>query len=417
MKKVLAILALVCMSMTLMAQGQKDETAAPERQTLSMFEYIGETATEAFTMMGEAFESENPQIDFTLETIKTEYNTVLKAKDAAGKLPDIFQASSPGEPALTPYLNAGKLQPITDFAAIRRLSSDMQDSLRFSDGEIYIFPMTTTARGLIYNTEIFKEIGYDSFPNTLDGLAEACVKLQAAGYIPFASGAADGWTVGSLVYQCGHEIFASKDFASRMTAGTASHKEIKEIFGFIDLFRDNSQKNYMSSDYSNSISLYAQQKAAMIVQGPWATDAIAELAPEVVDISRMTGIPYTNDASRNKLYLDYNGYFVVSSTADTQVADDFLDFVVAGSGREIFASTLKQINPFGISFEANAVFQSIFEEVNADNAFSEIQYMNAPDGWWQNQALIMQEYLMGALTQDQMLQRLDAEWASLASAQ
>ncbi len=55
--------------------------------------------------------------------------------------------------------------------------------------------------------------------------------------------------------------------------------------------------------------------------------------------------------------------------------------------------------------------------MNADNAISEIQYMNAPDGWWQNQALLMQEYLMGALTQDQMLERLDAEWASLVSAQ
>lgn len=407
---------LVCISMTLMAQGQKDEAAAPQKQTLSMFEYIGETATEAFNQMGEAFEKENPTIDFTLETIKTEYNTVLKAKDAAGKLPDIFQASSPGEPALTAYLKAGKLQPVTDFAAIKRLGADMQNSLRFSDGEIYIFPMTTTARGLIYNTEIFKKIGYTTFPNTLDELAIACEKLKAAGYIPFASGAADGWTVGSLVYQCGQEVFASKDFGPRMDAGKASHKEIKGVFGFIDLFRDNSQKNYMSSDYSNSIALYAQQKAAMIVQGPWATDAIAELAPEVVDVSRMTGIPYTNDPAKNKLYLDYNGYFVVSSTADTKTADAFLDFVVAGAGREIFSSKLKQINPFGIGFEANAVYQSIFDEIQKNNAISEIQYMNAPDGWWQNQALVMQEYLMGALTQDQVLERLDTEWASLVTA-
>lgn len=417
MKKALLVGLVLLMSMALFAQGQKDAPVQEEKQTLSMFEYIGETATEAFSQMGEAFEMENPNVDFTLETIKTEYNTVLKAKDAAGKLPDIFQASSPGEPALKAYIDAGKLAPITDFAAIGRLSADMQDSLRFSDGEIYVFPMTTTARGLIYNTEIFKEIGYDSFPNTLDELAVACDKLQAAGYIPFASGAADGWTVGSLVYQCGHEIFASKDFGARMNAGTASHMEIKGIFDFIDLFRDNSQDNYMSSDYSNSIALYAQQKAAMIIQGPWATDAIGELAPEVVDVSKMTGIPYTNDAARNKLYLDYNGYFVVSSTADTQLVDDFFDFIVAGKGKDIFSSTLKQINPFGITFEANAVYQSIFEEVKNDNVISEIQYLNAPDGWWQNQALAMQEYLMGAIDADQMLLRLDAEWASLVSAQ
>ncbi|MCF7953015.1 MAG: ABC transporter substrate-binding protein [Spirochaetales bacterium] len=411
---VLVVLALIPIA-GLFAAGQQDTEAAADSVELLMFHYK-DTVAEGYEALGEAFMEENPNIDMTFEMLSTEYNTVLKSKDAAGNLPEIWCASSPGEKALKPYLDAGKIREVNDFAVMDNLSDSFKKSITFSDGNIYMVPLLTTARGLIYNTEIFKNAGYDTFPETLDGLAEACQKIEAMGIHPFASGAADGWTVGSLLYQCGHEVFASDDFGPRMDAGEASHMEIKEIFNFIDLFRDYSQPNYMSTDFMGSVSLYAQEKAAMIIQGPWAADAMMDLAPEVVAQSKMTGIPYTNDPDRNLLYIDYDAYFCISgSDAEAEAADKFFDFVVNGAGREVFSQEVKSINAYGIPFDAHEVNQSIFELTEAGKVMGDSQYINAPDGWWQNQALAMQEYLMGEVTKDEMLKKLDAEWKSLSS--
>ena len=150
----------------------------------------------------------------------------------------------------------------------------------------------------------------------------------------------------------------------------------------------------------------------MIIQGPWAADAMLELAPEVVEVSKMAAVPYTNSAAKNKLYIDYDLYWAVNAEADADALDKYFDFMINGEGREIFSNEIKSINPYGIPFDTHEVNDSILA---ADNVIGDSQYVGAPDGWWQNQATIMQEYLLGDLTKDEMLQKLDKEWMAAAN--
>jgi len=384
-----------------------------EKVTLELFHYK-ETIVDGMNELAEAYMAKNPNVKINSEMLSTEYNTVLKSRDSAGNLPDIWAASSPGEKALKPYIEAGKIYPVNDLKVVKQLTEEVAESVTFSDGNIYTIPLLNTARGVIYNTKLFEQAGIDKFPATFSEMEAAVEKLKAEGIIPFAAAGKDGWTLGSLVFQCGAELYAKNNFADRMWAGKASHDEMMGIFNFIDLFKANTQAKPMDADYMSSVALYAQEKAAMLIQGPWAMPAVADLAPEVVEVSRMEGIPYTEDAGVNKLYFDYDIYFCVSTEEDMDTVDDFFDFIINGEGREIFKEKIKAINPYGIEFEANPVVASINEHVQNNNTVGDTLYVNAPDGWWQTQAIVMQEYMGGQISKAEMMQKLDAEWRKVA---
>lgn len=399
------------------AGGQQDSgsgAAAAEKVELTLF-YYKDTIVDGMDALAEAFMAKNPNVVINNEMLTTEFNTVLKSRDAAGQLPGLW-AATPGEMALKPYIESGKVQPVSSLKVVKQLSPDFRQSVTFSDGEVWVVPFLTTARGLIYNTELFEKVGIKSFPKTLKEMEAAVAKLKAAGITPFAGAWKDGWTVGSLVYQVGAEVLDTPDFPQRMSAGKASHSEFKSIFGFIDLFKNNCQPKAMDTDFMGSVSLYAQEQAAMIIQGPWAADAMLELAPEVVAKSRMAAIPYADKAELNKLYFDYDVYWAVNAEADLATVDAYFDFIINGEGKAIFQEKIKSLNPYGISFESHAVNKSILEAVAKNDIIGDSQYVNAPtDGWWQTQAIVMQEYLGGKISQDEMMAKLDKEWLAAAN--
>lgn len=418
----LGALLILLASFLLMVACQKKEEAAPEVKVekqaepvkLTLF-YYKDTIVDGMNALADAFMAKNPNVTIENEMLTTEFNTVLKSRDAAGQLPDMW-ATTPGETALGPYISSGKVQPLGSLKVVQQLSSDFRESITFSDGKVWVLPFLTTARGLIYNTDLFKKAGITTFPKTIGEMKAAVDKLQAAGITPFAGAWKDGWTVGSLVYQVGADVLDTQDFPARMSAGEASHKEFMEIFDFIDLFKNNCQPKAMDTDFMGSVSLYAQEKAAMIIQGPWAADAMMELAPEVVAKSKMVAIPYADDAKLNKLYFDYDLYWAVSADADLETVDAYFDFIINGEGKTIFQEQIKSLNPYGISFESHAVNKSILEAVDAGEIMGDTQYVNSPtDGWWQTQGIVMQEYLGGKINKEQMMEKLDKEWLAAAN--
>jgi raffinose/stachyose/melibiose transport system substrate-binding protein len=418
----LGALLLILASTILFVACQKKEEAAPEAKVekkaepveLTLF-YYKDTIVDGMNALADAFMAKNPNVTIENEMLTTEFNTVLKSRDAAGQLPDMW-ATTPGETALGPYVDSGKVQPVDSLKVIKQLSPEFRESITFSDGKAWVIPFLTTARGLIYNSELFKEAGISTFPKTIGEMKDAVAKLNDAGITPFAGAWKDGWTVGSLVYQVGADVLDTPDFPARMSAGDASHKEFMEIFEFIDLFKNNCQPKAMDTDFMGSVSLYAQEKAAMIIQGPWAADAMMELAPDVVAKSKMVAIPYAKDPKLNKLYFDYDVYWAVSADADLETVDAYMDFIINGEGRKIFEEQIASLNPYGISFESHAVNKSILDAVDAGEIMGDTQYVNSPtDGWWQTQAIVMQEYLSGKINKEQMMEKLDKEWLAAAN--
>jgi hypothetical protein len=55
--------------------------------------------------------------------------------------------------------------------------------------------------------------------------------------------------------------------------------------------------------------------------------------------------------------------------------------------------------------------------VKNNETISDTLYANAPDGWWQNQATVMQEYVGDQISKSEMMQKLDEQWQKAAEQQ
>lgn len=419
-RKMLICMLLVVFALAILAGGcgsaqdkPKEEPAPSEEKATINFFFYKETIVDAMDKMARAFMDENPNVTIINEMIGPEYNTVLKTKDAAGKLPEIWAASSPGEKALKPYIESGKIVDVSHFKVLKNLPQDFLDSITFSDGKIYLVPLTTNARGIIYNKELFEKAGITETPNTLDEMKEACEKLKAIGVIPFAAGGKDGWTLGSNILQPGQQIFADPDWPARRDKGEASWKDFMEVFDFIDLYKANVQPRPLDADYMDQITLFATEEAAMIIQGPWGLDTALSINPEIGDKAGIFPIPFTNDPNMNKLYTGADQYFVVSSHANIEMVDKYFDFMINGKGNPIFSNDVAEINPYGIDFAGNSVHKAILEYISKGFFIGDDQYNASPDGWWQANANAMQQYMGGQVTREQMMEMLDKEWDTL----
>lgn len=406
MRKMLGLLLSCFIVLTGCNQAQKGSD-----RSLEIFHYK-ETITSGLDKIASAYMSTHSDVKISTQVLGTDYNTVLKTKDSAGKLPDIFAASTPGEKALTPYIRGGKIADVSSLSIIKKLPEGVKESITFSDGKIYVIPLLNTARGIIYNEELLKKAGITEFPKTLQEMEFVCQKLKQAGITPFAGAGKEGWTLGSTIFQPGHEVFASPTFsAQRDNKEISFANDMLPIFGFIDLYLENVQEKFLDTDYIGSVELYSLEQAAMIVQGPWVINTVEELNKEVANQSRMGAIPFKE--TDNRLYYDFDAYFCVSSQADLEIVEEFFNYIVEGEGKAIFQEEIKAINPYGIKYEMNKVDRDIDRYVSEGNTISDTQYINMPDGFWNVFAIGMQEYATGKISQEEMLIQFDKEWDAM----
>ncbi len=381
-----------------------------DKTVIEIFHYK-ESMVTGLNSIGEAFMKEHKDVEIKTQMLATDYNAELKTKEISGRLPDLF-ASTPGEKALKPYIDSQSIVSVSNLDIISKLSKDIRESITFSDGEIYVVPLLNTVRGIIYNERLFKEAGLMEFPKTLSEMKTACKAFKDSGITPFACAGKDGWTLGSTIFQPGHEVFSPEDFYKKRDEKTMSFVDTSmPVFDFIDLYFDHVQEDFMNTDYIGSIELYALEEAAMIVQGPWAMTLISELNEELVDVSRMGAIPFKE--SDNKLYYDYDAYFSVSFNADLDLINDFFNFIVDGKGRDIFSKEIRAINPYNIEFDMTKVDMDINRYLSEGMIISDTQYINMPEGFWDTFASGMQQYAMGQVSKEEMLLQFDQSWDDL----
>jgi raffinose/stachyose/melibiose transport system substrate-binding protein len=383
-----------------------------EKLTVHLFHYKG-IIQEGYIKLADAFTAEHPSIEVKPEVLTADYNAVLKTKDSAGLLPEIFQVSRVSEKGMKPYLDGDKIRDISSLKVIKQLPEDIKKVITFSDGRIYTLPLLTSARGLIYSQKAFDKAGITEAPQTLDELNEVCIKLKKAGLIPFAIAGNnnDAWSLGSHILQTGHELVATKIWNEKRWEGQGSYKDIPmPVFDLADVVKANMEDNYKEVDYIDSLSLVAEGKAAMLLQSSSAVASIVEMNPEAKRDLRMIAIPFFNEASMNKLYIDMDVVFAVSAKANLDAVDKFFDFMINGRGQGIFSSDIKSPNLYGIEYDATQVEKDINNLIKSGKRSVNYQYNNSPNGFWKANAEVMQKYFDGQINQEQALTLLDKRW-------
>ena len=140
-----------------------------------------------------AFEEENPgiTITFTREEDYAAYITNLDNEILAGEVPDIYgvQVGS----SFDDY--ASYALPVDEYAGdwIGDVKPESVEQTTTTDGAVAAVPILNAGMEYyLYNKTVFDELGLE-LPTTYEDLVAVSAAARAAGYSPFAMGAADAW--------------------------------------------------------------------------------------------------------------------------------------------------------------------------------------------------------------------------------
>ncbi len=305
MKRFLALFTAICISAALMAgcgnqaansgNNSSGTSAATNEQSTNKQEE--KVTIKAFfnsldhqtylKAVNEGFMKKYPNINLEFDTPgSTAYETVLKTKLASGDAPDMMSVWPGG--LMADYAQAGHLLDITGQEYTNRLTDLVKGEFTFKD-KLYGVGWNATAEGLYYNKKIFSDLSIAQ-PTNWDEFLAACEKIKQAGITPIASGFKDDWTAIRYVNSAHSTIVLGReaDFDKKLVNGEINFND-KNVLEVYQKFQTLLNKGYfdktpLSTDYNLANSMFAQGKAAMVIQGGWALSALRDAIKDNKDV-------------------------------------------------------------------------------------------------------------------------------------
>ena len=280
-------------------------------------------AVDTYNKLVEKFEAENPDIDVVVSA-PPDATTVLKTRLVKGDAPDIISLSA--DRSFADFVDANILEDLSgkiDFSVIDPIYNQMLKALEIEsiDG-IYGVPYALNASGVIYNKDIFEELGL-SIPKTWDeflGLAQA---VQDNGITPFYFTLKESWT----------SLPAWNTIASTLVSSDSFKKVNSKETTFNEIYSETTDKimklmKYGHSDnfgvgYNDGNTAFANGESAMYLQGSYAIPAILTVNPDLN--LGMFPLPASNNEEENKLVSGVDVYFAL--TKDSKNKEESIRFI------------------------------------------------------------------------------------------
>ena len=243
-------------------------------------------------------------VDMTIQPDDVLQQKLLPAY-SAGKGPTITSLDASQLPQ---YAKLGVIQPVDDVYSSGALDASVLpkaslDSTKY-DGKQYGVPMAATSSMLYYNKKLFAAAGIANPPSTMAELATDATKLtkytagknstNQYGFAIPESQAISSWAV--LLWSQGGDIVDSTNTKSEL--GSAATIKAAEYWN--DLI----QKDHIDPSGLNGVqgdSLFAAGRAAMIMNGPWASSGYKAAGIDfgVVPVPAGTAGQFANAVSVN----------------------------------------------------------------------------------------------------------------------
>ena len=212
-------------------------------------------------------------------TIKASYaptdqlQTALRAQLGAGNAPDLFvdwpgNGSAMSVQQLAP---SGLVADISDQGWIKDVPDGVKPLLG-TNGKTYMWSPGATPIGIIYNKQVFKEVGINELPKNWSELLAAAQKIKAAGKVPFAVGNQTPWVTQLLPYAIAPSTAFAEDpnLAQDMLDGKKSFANSgwHTVYDrYLELYKHGLfNKSPNGTTYEQTQQLLGSGKAAMVVQ-------------------------------------------------------------------------------------------------------------------------------------------------------
>ncbi|MCD7061369.1 extracellular solute-binding protein [Pelagibacterium xiamenense] len=301
-----------------------------------------------------AFEEQHPDINVTFEPFEAQnYNTILSTALAGDSGPDVMMVRAHG--AFETVAAGGYLMPLTE-ETVPGLGSLPEAALAAetlsSDGQVYAVPFASQTMLVIYNKDIFDELGIEE-PSTWDDLMAVSQTIEDAGMFAFANGTATAWQNETIVSALGSSIIG-KDFYNDLVAGETDFTDPRFVEA-LEAVQEASQyfpDGFVGLDYASSQQLFASGMAGMFAGGSFE---IANFLGQNPDLNLgVFPAPVAEEGDEHLVGLFFDGgYAGNADTEHPEAVQTFLSFLTTPEFGNMFANELGNISPIpGVEFES-----------------------------------------------------------------
>lgn len=328
----------------------KEETEAAKEETidvkslpagsvdLSIMLPLGQW-TDNFNMLIDAYKAEHPEIGEITATFpgSDKYDDLLVSALSAGELPNIINLGY-GVRRQDWWQYCEDLS--TGCPAYEMLTDAQIKNGTDGDYGMLVLPMTMEGTGILYNTKILEETGWDHMPETRDELLQYCKDLKEKGIQPFMLPWAETYL--NLFNNVGNYWLLDKPDGGKETLAKlmngedvdlANDPEMTELLDtYEQILMPYAQEGAVSADkWTCRNAFFAEECAMLIGEGSYETPNIQNANPALLDHVKQGILPISNDASKNKMAIATISISVTKNDDPNVVAcaKDFASWLVS----------------------------------------------------------------------------------------
>ncbi|WP_165200738.1 ABC transporter substrate-binding protein [Litoribacterium kuwaitense] len=358
-----------------------------------------------FDEVNAAFEEEHPNITLKYDAVPTaDFPQLKTARMTTGDV-DLIASSNESE-ILNPEVR-DQLADLSGNEFLDRFNGDALEAGQF-DGKQFFIPISATSNVTFYNKKIFAEHGLN-VPETWDEFLELNEALVEKGVDPIMFGGKDQWPVNMIIAQLEASLIRpsgeNADYYEKMETEEVKYTDDQwvELFTKLKTLSQYFQKNYTGLDYGQAPGLFAQGRAAMMIDGSWSLAQIEDANPDFETGAFL--LPGSNDPTDNQTATTKYGFgwMVNKNSPNIEAAIKYLDFLTMKENYQKYNDMVRMLPTIeGVSSDS-----PIIKEVTAtlENQMPNFESLLTPGADYKFQQFAMQMFL-DELTPEEVTERV-----------
>ncbi len=291
------------------------------------------------------------------------------------------------------------------------------------DGKVAALPFCVEARGVMYNKSAIEEItGEDFDPTayaTLDDFTALLDKLVEGGMEAPVAIMKEDWSLAAhYLAQWVEEQEDPDAYVQQLVAGEGDIINNEKFNSLMDTFDVLMEYNYakdsaVNADRNKSEDMLAWGDVAFMFGGNWDWSLIVQSESDC-EMGMMPVPQNTDDGSNGKLVGGGSKYFFIDSSVSEeqqQAAKDFINwFALDPDGQDFVSNKCALVSPYKSNTLPVSDPLSVSVKAYADAGNLINNYNFFPDDHISKAGAIMQKYLGGEITREDMAKELTDYW-------
>lgn len=314
----------------------KDSKDSKDREKLVISCYLADDNQVAVRekYIDEPLKAAFPDVDIEIKMYSDRQS--LQVEVAGGGGPDILDLDGPTDVA--EFAKADRVLDLGKYAeqyGWQDMFYDWAYNSCFYNEKLYSLPTSFEGMVMYYNMDVMKENGWE-VPKTEDELVELMKKIQEKGIIPITFGNSNYQGAVDWLYSTFTSCYGGPAAVKAAMEGTGKYTDepIKEsIQTMVDWWQEGWLGDKASQSIANEdmLAFFAEGRAAMMIDGTWASNQLLATYPDCNWDSEM--MPQKEEIGEILPFATGGGYSINANSKNPDLAAEVLNYLFTSLDR------------------------------------------------------------------------------------